>query len=131
MHTQTEVVEFLNTELNKIFPTSGILPQTRTVIGESNIYLRYTNAAKKEDCQNAILENDPAYMMFIFHKERSTTGFSDTSYFIDAPITHGRVLKNAGVSFRKIKASSEMAAAVKLVEWFKKNSQKFLSLGLR
>ncbi|QDJ96230.1 hypothetical protein Xoosp13_43 [Xanthomonas phage Xoo-sp13] len=123
---QTDVINFLATELRKIFPTSGIRPLTRNIIGETNVYLYYTNAASKDDCQSGILENDPAFMMFSIDKDRS-----NGSYYIDAPTSHGRPLKNAGVTFRKIKGTTEMACAIKLVEWFKKNGTKFLALGLR
>lgn len=122
--TQAEVTAFLHEELSKVFPTSGIAAFTRTFVGQCNVYLRYTNAAKREDCSNSIWENDPAYMTFCFYAD-------DNGFYIEKPITHARVLKNAGVRYTKIKGATEMDCAVKLVEFLKKNSAEFLKLGLR
>jgi len=123
---QHEVVVYLNDELRSFFPTSGVSATSMRVIGEHDVYLQYTNASKKEDCVNNILQNDPAFMFFSIQAVRNGVGF-----YVEAPTTHSRVLKNAGVKFRKISGQTEMACAVKLVEWFKKNGVAFLKLGLR
>lgn len=120
---QMEVVVYLDKALRAIFPTSGIRVHQRNLIGQSNVHILYANAATKEDCASGILENDPAFMLFAIFDDGD--GFA-----IEAPTTHSRVLKNAGVKFRKIKGATEMACAIKLVEWFKKNSVNFLKLGL-
>lgn len=120
---QAEVTQFLHTALAAIFPTSGIRAYTRTILGECDVYLRYTNAAKLEDCSHAIWENDPAYMMFSIIP-------TDTGFVIEAPTSHSNVLKKAGIRFVKIKGNTEMDCAVKLVAFMKKNSANFLKLGL-
>lgn len=120
---QMDVCVYLDSALRAIFPTSGLRAHSRTIIGQSNVHILYTNASRKEDCQSNILENDPAFMAFAI--------WSDSEGFhIEAPTTHSRVLKNAGVKFRKIKGATEKVCAEKLVAWFKKNSAEFLKLGL-
>lgn len=124
-HSQQDVVDFLNTEMRKIFPTSGIRAHLRTIIGETNIYFLYTNNATREDCANGIMENDPAFMHFMIGPNRAGTG-----YEIEKPATHGRVLRNAGINrFVTMKSATEMGCAVKLVEFMRKNATKFLALG--
>ncbi len=125
-NTQVEVMEYMKTELRKIFPTSGLFIRPRTIIGQTNIHFFYMNAAKPEDCVSGIPENDPAFMAFAIWNDR------DGSFYVDAPATHGNVLRNAGIKrFNKIKGSTEMECAVKLVAWMSKHSTAFLALGLR
>ena len=121
---QAEVIEFLKTELRKIFPTSGLLIRPRTIIGETNIHITYTNAASSADCSNGILENDPAYMAFAIWSDR------DGTFYIEKPTQHRAVLSRIGVKrFVTIKGKTEMACAIKLVEWMRKHSGPILSLG--
>lgn len=122
-YTQQEVVDFLNTEMRKIFPTSGIRAHLRRIIGETNIYFLYTNNATAADCASGILENDPAFMHFAIYPNAG-------AFHIEKPTMHRRVLKNAGIHrFMTMKASTEMGCAVKLVEFMRKNSANFLKLG--
>lgn len=124
-HSQQEVVDFINTEMRKIFPTSGVSTHLRRIIGETNIYFLYTNNATKADCANGILENDPAFMHFAIYPNRGGMGYS-----IEKPAMHRRVLKNAGINrFVIMKSETEMGAAIKLVEFMRKNATKFLALG--
>lgn len=121
--TQAEVCAYLAESLRAIFPTSGIRVGSRTIIGESIIMLYCTNAATAADCANGIWENDPAYMGFMIQSDKA-------GFYIEAPTCHSMVTRKAA-KYRIIKGDSEMAVAVKLVAWFKKNSVEFLKLGLR
>lgn len=120
---QSEVCAYLSQALTVIFPTSGIMVHTRTIIGQCDIHLRYTNARKAEDCANGIWENDPAFMRFMIQSDNA-------GFFIEAPTCHSMKARKAA-KYRIIKGATEMDCAVKLVAWFKKNSTEFLKLGLR
>jgi hypothetical protein len=121
---QTTVIEFLQTQLGSIFPTSGLNVRTRNILGR-NVHFTYTNANSIEDCANRIWENDPAFMSF------AIWGSPSEGFYIEKPSTHTHVLKNAGIKrFATIKGKTEMDCAVKLVEFMRKNATAFLSLGL-
>ncbi len=122
---QQEIAEYLNTELKALFPTSGVSVYVRSVLGEPNIYIGYTNAVDRSQCSSGILENDPANMRYYIE----TDGVN--KYSADRPIRHfTNKLDEAGVTFRKINGKSELEVAEKLLTWFRKHRDAILSVGL-
>lgn len=124
MENQQSVADYILSELTALFPNSGIVSHVRTIIGEPNIWVRYTNAKSVEQCNSNIWENDPAYMSFMidYRGDRS---------WIMAPTMHSLTLRRNGVKFRKINAKSQKEAAEKLIAWLAKNKDAILAVGLR
>lgn len=120
---QTQALDYLRTELTKLFPTSGLNIRVRRILGEENIHVTYTNNARAEDCTSGIILNDPAYMSFAIWNDKA-------GFYIERPTTHRDVLSKCGCKrFVTMKGQSEMQCAIKLVAWFKKYSTAILTLG--
>lgn len=126
MEYQTEIADYIKAELSSIFPNSGVYVFTRTIIGESNVHIFYTNAKSAKECENGILENDPAYMGYYIEYDED-----EGKAWADRPVTHSSRLSSRDIKFRKINGKSQQEVAEKLVAWFRKNADKILSAGLR
>lgn len=121
---QVAAMEYLRTEFAKLFPNSGVWVGVRTILGETNIHIRYINAASSQDCQSGIDMNDKAYMYFSIWNRKG--GFE-----IEKPTTSRyKLLESFGVKrFVTMKGKTEAECAVKLRDWFAKHAENILALG--
>lgn len=123
MTDQAATVEYLQTELTKLFPNTRVVVWVRKILGEPNIHVLYTHNTEQKQCVSSIWENDRGYMHFVINDERGG------SFYVEHPTTHmGRVFDDGMVKFRKVRGT-EQECAEKLVKWFAQHHEHILKVG--
>ena len=117
--TREVTIQYLQTELDKLFPNNWKNIRVRKILGEWISVTIIGVTDPKTECANGIIENDPLFMSFMFSEEK------DGSWSVAKPLTHRHnVLETIGCKrFVTIKGT-EQECAEKLVKWFTKYSDK-------
>lgn len=115
-------VNFLNSELGKMFPDQKIVAYVSENLGRHivvGVYSVDKNAGKLD------MMNAPSNAQFIMHLSDSMTNDVPMNKFVyDKIMIHGKDF--AKIPYRKITGKSTMDASKKLLKWFKKNQEQFL-----
>lgn len=117
-YTKTELANALIAQINALFPTSYAAARIGSLTGLGFVY---ANASESSNAKFGILDNDPAFMKFIFH--------IDVRGRTEIEILTSNCHRN-GVKFRKISNDDGLLAVSKLVKWFEKNREAILAVGI-
>ena len=126
--TQQEIAEFIQTELSKLFPDSGVQVAVRKLIGDPTIVVQYSAGRDRSEWINGIIENDRGYSVFLLQVNKDGSTEIDPSRcnihrVAKLGIEYDKPVEGIGAKFRKISAKSELDAAKKLIAWFTKNAE--------
>jgi hypothetical protein len=104
-------------------PKSYVNARLVNLVGESTTVITFA-IKQKEQWVNGIIENDPLFFKVLVQQdEKNGTWVIESNYF---PV---RALKSIGLTFRKLRASSEWGVILKLQDWMLKNAEYLKLLG--